>query len=412
MTHNTLSNDKFKAKLVDADQIQQLNVDLKQEISQQTLKLEEQTNKLRLLTMKLLRTQQDEQSRLSSVLHDHIQPLIVAARMQVWEIQRKKDPASIRKTSEKIEDILLQALEALRSLSVELAPVALQNNGLSGGINWLRTYMSKQFEFKVTLSVADDIEPVQEATGFLLFEASKELLLNAAKHANVSEADVHLHRTAENLIVLIVSDQGKGFDPALIGAFSKKTATLGLFSIQERLSSIGGGMLIETEPDKGTKITLTAPAGEERIEQDPQTDAGAYNMFPKNVSARIHIKEGVVGILIVDDHKLLRDGLKSLLQAESDFHVLGEAGSGKQGVEMAMELKPDVVLMDIHLGDMHGIQATQQIIAHRPNTRVIGLSMHEDQSVVDAMLQAGAVNYLTKNSPIEKILKTIRDSLA
>lgn len=120
----------------------------------------------------------------------------------------------------------------------------------------------------------------------------------------------------------------------------------------------------------------------------------------------------MVGILIVDDHKLLREGLKSLIQAEPDFHVLGEAENGRQGVEMALKLKPDVVLMDINLGDMHGIQATQLIIAHRPNTRVIGLSMHDDLGVADAMYQAGAVNYLTKNSPVEKILKTIRDSLA
>lgn len=261
-------------------------MDLKQEISQQTIKLEAQTEKLRLLTMKLLRSQQDERNHLSSVLHDHIQPLIVAARMQVWEIQRKTDMAATRKTSEKIENILIQALEALRSLSVELSPAALQNNGLSGGINWLRTYMAKQFGFKVTLSVAGDIEPVQEETGFLLFEASKELLLNVAKHAHVSEADVYLHRTEENLIVLIISDRGKGFDPALIETFSKETATLGLFSIQERLSSIGGGMLIKTEPDKGTKITLTAPAGGERDEGDPQPDVETNNPSPKKNPVR------------------------------------------------------------------------------------------------------------------------------
>ncbi len=411
MTHNTLSDNAPGGKTMDVNQIQQLNVDLKQEISQQTRKLEAQTSRLRLLTMKLLRTQQDERNHLSSILHDHIQPLIVAARMQVWEIQRKKDSRSIGETSKKIEDILVQSLEALRSLSVELSPTALQNNGLSGGVNWLKTYMANQFGFKVTLSVAGDIEPVREETGFLLFEASKELLLNVAKHAHVSEADAYLRRTAEDLIVLIISDRGKGFDPALIDDFSKETATLGLFSIQERLSSIGGGMLIETQPNKGTKITLTAPAGEERKPDDSQTHAGDDGALPENEPDTIHIKEGMIGILIVDDHKLLREGLKSLLQAEPDFHVLGEAGSGRQGVEMTIEMNPDVVLMDINLGDIHGIHATHQIMTHRPNTRVIGLSMHDDQSVIDAMFQAGAVNFLTKNSPVEKILKTIRNSL-
>ncbi|THB78460.1 MAG: response regulator [Desulfobacteraceae bacterium] len=401
MTQKHLSNDEFKTELAN----------LKREVSHQTRKLESQTDRLRLLTMKLLRTQQDERNRLSSILHDHIQPLIVGARMQVWEIQRKKDPGTIQKTAEKLEEIIAQTLESLRSLSVELCPSTLQNNGLAGGINWLKTYMDKQFGFTVTVSIAGDIEPIQEETSFLIFEAAKELLLNAAKHAHVSEADVFLRRTDEDLIVLIVSDRGKGFDPNLIEQFSIETATLGLFSIQERLNSIGGGMLIETEADKGTKITLTAPAGMERQTTEAQPATDSDRSIPERISDRFYIKEGMIGILIVDDHKVLREGLKSLLQAEPDFHVLGEADSGRQGIEMAAELEPDVVLMDVNLGDIHGIQATQQIMMNRPGTRVIGLSMHDDQGVIDAMNQAGAVNYLTKNSPVEKILKTIRSSL-
>lgn len=401
MTHQSRTTNALEARVTD----------LKQELSRQTEKLESQNQRLRRLTMKLLRTRQDERDRLSSVLHDHIQPLIVGARMQVWEIQRKDDPATTRQTAAKLEDILAQALESLRSLSVEICPAALQNNGLAGGVNWLKTYMDGQFGFTVTLSVAGEIEPIREETGFLLFEAAKELLLNAAKHAGVSEADLFLRRTPENLIILIVSDRGKGFDPALIEDFSKETATLGLFSIQERLGAIGGGMLIETEPDKGSKITLTAPAGLERPDTEPETAAGSDGDLAGRPSDTVSIKTGMIGILIVDDHKILREGLKSLLQAEPDFHVLGEADSGRQGIEMATALKPDVVLMDINLGDIHGIQATHQILAVRPETRVIGLSMHDDRSVVDAMARAGAVSYLTKNSPVEKILKTIRDSL-
>lgn len=409
--HVSVAIDLTYVKL-SATRMRLLNDDLKSEIERQTVKLEKQTQRLRQLTDKLLRSEQDERNRLSRVLHDHIQPLIVGARMQVWEIQRKKDPKTTEKTAQKIEEILGNALESLRSLSVELSPSALQNNGLVGGMRWLKTYMDNQFEMSVSLSVSGEVEPVKDESAFLIFEAAKELLLNVAKHARVNEADLFLRRNDQDLIVLIVSDRGRGFDPKLMDDDMFNTKSLGLFSIQERLASIGGGMLIETEEGKGTKITLTVPAGENRRVDHSEPDEKKGQVAVENQFGKFYVKEGMIGILIIDDHKVLREGLKSLLQAEPDFHILGEADCGEQGIEMALSLEPDVVLMDVNLGDIPGIQATQKIVTYRPETRVIGLSMHDDQGTIDAMVRAGAAGYLTKNSPIDKILKTIRDSMA
>lgn len=368
-----------------------------------------QVSQLRRLANKLIRAERDERRNLSAILHDHIQPLIVGARMQVWEIQRNSDTAVVKKTADRVESILVETLAALRSLSAELRPAPLQHNGLSGGLDWLKRYMSDQFEFGVNLTISGDIDPIREETGFLLYEGVKELLLNAAKHADVDQADVLVRRTRENTIHLVVSDRGQGFDPDI--SSQRETATLGLFSIQERLASISGSMLIETAPGRGTKVTLTVPAGMERQENPPSAAKEKTSAFGLKKTGSLNIKKEMIGILIVDDHKVLREGLNGLLGAEPDFHVLGEAASGSRAIDRALELRPDVIIMDVNLGDMDGVRATREILSREPGIRVIALSMYDDQSLVEEILKAGAVQYLTKSASSDDIISAIRDCI-
>ena len=391
-------------------EMHQLNQSLEQHVNERTAEIKKQAERLRLLANKLCRVEQHERKHLASILHDHIQPHIVAARMQVWDIQRRNDPETLKEKTTKVETILAEALGYLRSLSVQLSPAALQNNGLTGGLKWLKSYMEETFGFTVHLSINTPIEPVQEETSYFLFECVRELLLNAVKHAGIDEATISIKRTVENLISLVVSDQGRGFDPELIDESRQELETLGLFSIQERLKSIGGRMLIETLPGHGTKIILTSPAGHPPSASHTLTQRRTAQGNPGNRHAGI--ERETIGILIVDDHEVLREGLKGLLQTVPEFQVLGEAADGKQALDLARKLSPDVVLMDVNLEKESGVQVTEILVSNLPDTRVIGFSMHTDQSVMAAMYRAGAVNYLSKDAPINDIIKAIRDCLS
>ena len=97
-----------------------------------------------------------------------------------------------------------------------------------------------------------------------------------------------------------------------------------------------------------------------------------------------------VRILVADDHKIVREGLIALLQKQSNMQVVGEAEDGRQAVRLAAELQPAVVIIDIGMPDLNGIEATRQIVAEDPRIKVIALSMHSDKRFVKGMLKAGA----------------------
>ena len=114
-----------------------------------------------------------------------------------------------------------------------------------------------------------------------------------------------------------------------------------------------------------------------------------------------------MSILLVDDHKVLRDGLRAILEREN-LVVVGEAGSGHEALEQAHRLKPKIVVMDISMPGLNGVDATRRLVSELPATRVIGLSMNSDRRYVSAMFEAGASGYLLKNSAAEELIEAIR----
>lgn len=119
-----------------------------------------------------------------------------------------------------------------------------------------------------------------------------------------------------------------------------------------------------------------------------------------------------IRILLVDDHDLMRDGLRSILGKESDAEVVGEAANGRDAVRLAADLQPDVVLMDVAMKDMNGIEATRQIKAERNATRIVALSSHPDRRYVTAMLRAGACGYVLKAKAYSELRRAVRAAVA
>lgn len=114
-----------------------------------------------------------------------------------------------------------------------------------------------------------------------------------------------------------------------------------------------------------------------------------------------------IRLMLADDHRMLREGLRRSMTDEG-FSVVGEAGDGEEAVRLAAELQPDVILMDVSMPDVDGVEATRRIRDLLPDTRVIMLTMHPDQEVVAAALRAGAAGYLVKDCSTEEIAEAVR----
>ena len=115
-----------------------------------------------------------------------------------------------------------------------------------------------------------------------------------------------------------------------------------------------------------------------------------------------------IRILVVEDHKIVRESLRSILEKEPDFEVVAEAENGSEAIARAAEFQVDLVLMDLTLPDINGMEATRRIVAELPEVRVIALTMHSDKRFITESLKAGAKGYLVKGSETSELLEAIR----
>lgn len=117
-------------------------------------------------------------------------------------------------------------------------------------------------------------------------------------------------------------------------------------------------------------------------------------------------------VLLADDHRMIREGLKALFRLQPDIEVIGEAETGRAAVRLAAEWAPDVVVMDVNMPDLNGVEATQQIVAHGNGTKVVALSEHTDTRFTTEMFRAGASGYVVKEAAFDELVAAIRAVLA
>ncbi|MFT6864207.1 MAG: DNA-binding NarL/FixJ family response regulator, partial [Akkermansiaceae bacterium] len=115
-----------------------------------------------------------------------------------------------------------------------------------------------------------------------------------------------------------------------------------------------------------------------------------------------------ITILLAEDHTILREGLRALLEAESDIKIIGEAADGRASVNLATVLNPDVIVMDIALPLMNGIEATRQILQQQPEAKILVLSAHSDDAYVEQIMELGAKGYLIKQTAAQILAESIR----
>ena len=381
--------------------------ELEKKVAERTAVAELRLNQLKKLNFELIRAEQRERRRLAELLHDDLQQLLVGCQFNLSFLRKgrfNKDKADIfARTS----DTLRNAIELSRSLSYELCPPVLYQGGLPAALDWLRSQKKTLNNFIVNLSIDPNLPRLPMDIETFFFQCAKELLLNSLKHAKTDKADLTIC-FSDGRLTLCVSDKGAGCGPGVLeGEVEKMKKGFGLFNIKNRIETMEGSFRVDAA-NKGFAVTLSLPVKSllEESQAPAETPGRPVMKTPLPINKKARIK-----VMLVDDHRILRKGIARLLEMQEDIAIIAEAEDGLQAVEMARRCKPDVILMDIGLPRMDGIEAAAKITSENRDIRVIALTLHESEGLVNKMMEAGACRYLTKNVPAEELIQAIRAAM-
>jgi PAS domain S-box-containing protein len=388
------------------EELKSLNESLEQRIADRTAEVERRSEQLRKLASELTVAEQRERKRMAQVLHDGLQQILVGAKFRLASIERSNNP---RQIASEASDIIDEAIDISRSLTAELSPPILHQSGLVAALEWLVRWMHDKQGLTVDLTAREKIYLPQEELAIFLYQAIKELLFNTIKHAGVRTARIHVIQR-EDQVQVVVEDDGIGFNQTQLQTVRGQAGGFGLFSLSERLSMLGGRMTIDSSPGCGCRILLFAPLSVKPGTIPPSTErqANVSVAISSDPEFKATCSEKKLRLVLVDDHAVMRQGLASLLRAEPDMEIAGEASDGESAVLLIREVQPDLVLMDVSMPGIGGIQATRVIHSEFPHVRVIGLSMFQEGEQAVAMREAGAVGYVTKSGPSGAVIAAIR----
>lgn len=410
------------------EELRRLTGELEQRVAQRTEELVHSESRLRGLSRELNLAEQRERRKLATDLHDYLAQLLVLGRIKLGQAKRGELPKSCAALISETETVLSQALSYTRSLVGQLCPPVLKEFGLVVALKWLAEQM-QQHRVTVTVHAEDDQLSLEEDQAVLLFQSARELLMNVVKHAHTEWATITVSRL-DGVLRVVVEDKGCGFDMTE----APVTAQFGLFSIKERMHTLGGRFVLLSERGKGTVATLALPIVPSPT-QGKAPDMDGERSKPANHWRVVDGTEGrpsygreasghaiglgghaspargrnaSIRVLLVDDHAMIREGLRTVLVGYPNIEIVAEAANGVEAVALTRNHQPDVVIMDVTMPKMDGIEATRLIKEEWPAVRVIGLSVHSAPQVAESMRQAGASDVLTKEAAVDELHQTIQ----
>lgn len=390
------------------EKLKKINQTLEERVEDRTRELQIYQQKLRSLASELRKAKEQERHNLATELHNNLGQMLTMAKMKLDETDTALFSDEASNNLNDLSKLLDDTLTYTRDLMMQLKPPpVLDKEDIKEILEWIVRQM-KQYDLEVIFENDDKPKLLGEEERRTISQCVRELLTNVVKYANVNKAYLKLTQS-NGKVKVTVEDEGKGFDKNDIGEFSNKGG-FGLFNIREQMHWVGGSFDIISELGKGTKAMLSIPVKEKEqnvMSEDQETEKElSTNEDGAKTDQKLNIK-----ILIADDHQMVRNGFRQMINKQDDMEVIGEAADGEETVKMARANVPDVILMDVNMPGMDGIEATKIITSEFPDICIIGLSLHDSDEVVENMFSAGASAYLSKDQAFKALVKTIRSEV-
>jgi CheY-like chemotaxis protein len=306
-----------------------------------------------------------------------------------------------------------QISEEIRTLSYLLHPPLLDELGLSSAVRWYAEGYERRTGIKVKVDIAPDFVRLPADTEVTLFRVIQESLTNIHRYSGSEKAYVRLKENLDSIEVQI-GDFGKGMHPEMINLPSGRMVRLGvgIQGMKERMRQLGGKLEITSQPKQGTVVTATLPVSHPEIA--PQASNGAVvaaqlgrRAEPLQANRSASSKQ----ILIADDHEMLRRGLRTMMERENSWQICGEAVDGQDAVEKARALRPDLVILDINMPVLNGLQAAKVILSEQPHTKILIFTVHDSDQTLKEIKAVGAHGYLSKSNASDDLVRVVKEIL-
>ncbi len=350
----------------------------------------------------------EERNRLAREIHDTVAQSMAGVLMQVETAETYLNAGDYGSVSALLASARLQsrkALEDTRRAVQGLAPPSLEQLTLTAALTEEARLFVADMGIEAPFIAVGDEQPLTGEQRLALLRIAQEALNNARKHSHAQRVRIGLQFAGDS-VVLMIDDDGAGFEassrpaPGVAGGY-------GLFGMEERARLLGGDVQIDSTPGWGTRIRATLPYRRMREAVElpaPQVTSYAHSAI---VPYRPENTEGALRVLIADDHAIVRQGLRDILEAQGSVIVVGEAENGAQAAERAAELQPDVVLMDLQMPEVDGLEGLRRLHAESPDLPVIVLTTFETEGSVAQALTAGARGYLLKDTGPAELVAAI-----
>jgi two-component system NarL family sensor kinase len=359
---------------------------------------------LRQLSARLLQLQDEERRRIARDLHDVTGQKIAVLSMSLDRLarlteQRKPEAKDSIKES---RDIVTQIGEEIRTLSYILHPPLLDECGLASAVHWYAEGFQKRSAIKLEVEIDANLPRLPSDAETTLFRVVQESLTNVHRYSGSSAAKIRISKNCSEVLLEVI-DYGHGIKAGTAGTKFDGQAPLGVGipGMRERLHQLGGELNVDFGTT-GTRVAATLPIRKSEGQPD-ETE----NQTPLSFTIR-SAEEARRRILIADDHELMRRGLRGLLESHDEWAVCGEAVEGSEAVRKSTELKPDLVIMDVNLPGLSGIEAAQQIRVEREAAKILFFTVHDSDEIVREIIEVGALGYVAKSRASQDLIEAVR----
>jgi two-component system NarL family sensor kinase len=370
---------------------------------------------LRQLSGRLLQLQDEERRRIARDLHDTTGQKIAALSMSLDRVARLLDSKKPERLEalEEGRDIVRMIGEEIRTLSYLLHPPLLDESGLGSAVRWYAEGFQKRSGIRLNVNISPDLGRLSTDVEMALFRVVQESLTNVHRYSGSPDAEINVLDTPD-AIKLEVIDHGKGIQTGAVRTKVEGIASLGVGipGMRERLRQFGGQLEVDFGRE-GTRVTASVPLKKAKvappIEESEEVVAASSN--GNSSGDVVSSSDTRRRILIADDHEVMRRGVRGLLESHDEWAVCGEAFEGREVVTKSRELRPDLIIMDINMPGLTGIDAAQQIRKENPSAKILFFSVHESAQTVREVVNAGAQGYVAKSRAGHDLVDAVRNVL-